>query len=163
MADITDPTVPHVIADGLPTTRSTSYMLHLPLYNGIVQGKIGAYSEDGTARIVPLPQGRTRPELAVREGAESEAEAVAVVWYGTSILQGAMAGRPGHQFTNVVSRELGVEIYNEGFSASGTTFQNNGVENSWCFLSLVCVPSLSWLIVVLHVNHRDSNTRNDGD
>ena len=139
MADITDPTVPHVIADGLPTTRSTSYMLHLPLYNGIVQGKIGAYSEDGTARIVPLPQGRTRPELAVREGAESEAEAVAVVWYGTSILQGAMAGRPGHQFTNVVSRELGVEIYNEGFSASGTTFQNKGVENSFMMFPWVSI------------------------
>jgi hypothetical protein len=29
--------------------------------------------------------------------------------------------------------------------------------------SWVCVPSLSWLIVVLHVNNRDSNTRNDGD
>ena len=26
----------------------------------------------------------------------------------------------GHQFTNIISRELDVEIYNEGFSASGT-------------------------------------------
>ena len=109
MPDITEPAVAHVIADGLPTARSTSYMLHLPLYNGVVSGKIGAWSEDGTARI-----GRLTQQLAPAP------DAPAVIWYGTSILQGAMAARPGHQFSNTVSRELGVEIFNEGFSASGT-------------------------------------------
>ena len=39
---------------------------------------------------------------------------------GTSILQGAMASRPGLQFTNTIARELDVEIFNHGYSASGT-------------------------------------------
>ena len=85
MPDITDPSVAHVIADGLPA-RTTSYMLHLPLYNGIISGKIGAWSEDGTARIEKLP---------VELGLAPEPGDAAVVWYGTSILQGAMAARPG--------------------------------------------------------------------
>ena len=70
-ADITQPEKPHVIADGLPP-RHTSYMLHLPLYNGIAASgaKIGAWSPDGTARIEALP--------AAHRGAR--ATAPAVVW-----------------------------------------------------------------------------------
>eukprot|EP01050_Picozoa_sp_SAG11_P009040 SAG11_NODE_827_length_6974_cov_4.300945_2_plen_600_part_00 len=109
MSDLTDPEVAHVIADGLPDGKKTNYMLHLPLYNGIVKGQIGAWSADGSARIERLPSALVRP-----------AGEKAVVWYGTSILQGAMAARPGHQFTNIIARELDVELYNLGFSASGT-------------------------------------------
>jgi len=100
----------HVIADGLPR-RAVDYMLHLPLYNGIMSGQIGAWSEDGTA-LIELPSHTTSTTTV---GGEQHA----IVWYGTSILQGAMAGRPGHQFTNVISRELDVEIFNFGFSGNG--------------------------------------------
>ena len=31
-----------------------------------------------------------------------------------------MASRPGLQFTNTIARELDVEIFNHGYSASGT-------------------------------------------
>ena len=68
--DITQPEKPHVIADGLPP-RHTSYMVHLPLYNGIAAGgKIGVWRRDGTARIEALP--------AAHRGAR--ATAPAVVW-----------------------------------------------------------------------------------
>ena len=43
----------------------------------------------------------------------------AVVWYGTSILQGGVASRPGNAFTNMISRRLKHEIYNFGFSGNG--------------------------------------------
>lgn len=42
-----------------------------------------------------------------------------VVWYGTSILQGGVASRPGQAFTNILSRDLDVEILNFGFSGNG--------------------------------------------
>lgn len=43
----------------------------------------------------------------------------AVVWYGTSILQGGVASRVGNAFTNMISRRLQQEIYNFGFSGNG--------------------------------------------
>jgi cytochrome oxidase assembly protein ShyY1 len=40
----------------------------------------------------------------------------AVVWYGTSILQGGVASRVGNAFTNMISRRLERTIFNFGFS-----------------------------------------------
>ena len=42
-----------------------------------------------------------------------------IVWYGTSILQGAVASRPGMIFTNWISRNINREIFNFGFSGNG--------------------------------------------
>jgi hypothetical protein len=42
-----------------------------------------------------------------------------IVWYGTSILQGGVNMRPGNIFTSVVSRGLGREVFNFGFSGNG--------------------------------------------
>jgi lysophospholipase L1-like esterase len=42
-----------------------------------------------------------------------------VVWYGTSILQGGVASRPGQAFTNIISRGINQEILNFGFSGNG--------------------------------------------
>eukprot|EP01006_Ploeotia_vitrea_P028991 TRINITY_DN61614_c0_g1_i1.p1 TRINITY_DN61614_c0_g1~~TRINITY_DN61614_c0_g1_i1.p1 ORF type:complete len:912 (+),score=131.61 TRINITY_DN61614_c0_g1_i1:93-2738(+) len=41
-----------------------------------------------------------------------------IVWYGTSILQGAVASRPGQAMTNIIAREMGLEILNFGFSGN---------------------------------------------
>lgn len=42
-----------------------------------------------------------------------------ILWYGTSITQGACASRPGMMYTNIVSRLLNIEIINFGFSGNG--------------------------------------------
>lgn len=87
-----------IITDMEPAERE--YMLYLPLYDGILDLEIGI---DSLARIgqpaVDLPQ-RERP----------------VVFYGTSILQGGCANRPGMAHTSIISRRLNRECINLGFS-----------------------------------------------
>ena len=93
-----------VIATNLPTNRSTAYRLYLPTYNSVTAGSIG------------VPQGSTLTKDH-RPGFEKPA----VVWYGTSILQGGVASRVGNAFTNMISRRLKQEIFNFGFS--GKTYR----------------------------------------
>ena len=89
-----------IITDMEPAERE--YMLYLPLYDGILDLEIGI---DSLARIgqpaVDLPQ-RERP----------------VVFYGTSILQGGCANRPGMAHTSIISRRLNRECINLGFSGN---------------------------------------------
>lgn len=89
-----------LIANMEPVERE--YMLYLSLYDGIRDLKIGI---DSLARIgqpaVDLPR-RDRP----------------VVFYGTSILQGGCANRPGMAHTNIISRRLNRECINLGFSGN---------------------------------------------
>ena len=42
-----------------------------------------------------------------------------VVYYGSSITQGACATRPGNAYQNIISRELGLDFLNFGFSGNG--------------------------------------------
>ena len=74
--------------------------LYLPLYNGISQMEIGL--DDGASLSAPKPY--THPKQ--------------VVFYGSSITQGACASRPSNCYINLVSRRLDTEIYNLGFSGS---------------------------------------------
>jgi len=82
--------------------KEREWMLYLPLYDGIVSLEIGI---DSTASIgqpkIDLPQ-RTKP----------------IVAYGTSILQGGCASRPGMAHTNILSRMLNREVINLGFSGN---------------------------------------------
>lgn len=77
------------------------YMLYLPLYNGIDELKIGVPE---TAMLEPAPQ---RPE-GVRP----------IVFYGTSILQGGCASRPGMAYPAILSRRLDWPQINLGFSGN---------------------------------------------
>ncbi|MBQ6253887.1 MAG: SGNH/GDSL hydrolase family protein [Bacteroidales bacterium] len=72
-----------------------------------------------------LYEGVKRLEIGVEEGSTIEGPAVdsprkgsPVVMYGTSILQGGCANRPGMAFTNIISRELDREVVNLGFSGN---------------------------------------------
>ena len=78
------------------------YMLYLSLYDGISSLAIGV---DDSAQLL-LPE------------AQSPAVASPVVFYGTSILQGGCANRPGMAFTNIISRRLNRECINLGFSGN---------------------------------------------
>ena len=42
-----------------------------------------------------------------------------IVFYGTSITQGGCASRPGMAYSNIISRKLGVDCVNFGFSGNG--------------------------------------------
>ena len=78
------------------------YMLYLPLYDGLVSLSIGV---DSLATISqPLV------DYPIRKNP--------VVFYGTSILQGGCASRPGMAHTNIISRRLNRECINLGFSGN---------------------------------------------
>lgn len=79
------------------------YMLYLPLYDGVDTLEIGVNRGAViSAAEVDLPS-TTKP----------------VVWYGTSIVQGGCASRPGMAATNIISRRLNREVINLGFSGNG--------------------------------------------
>ncbi|MDR0668393.1 MAG: SGNH/GDSL hydrolase family protein [Prevotellaceae bacterium] len=75
-------------------------MLYFPLYDGITSLQIGI---DSTATIAP-------PQKAV------PADDRPVVCYGTSILQGGCASRPGMAHTNILARRFNRTFINLGFS-----------------------------------------------
>ena len=80
----------------------------------------------GEECMVYLPI-RVRPErfaVGVKEGASflpphPRATAKPVVHYGTSIVNGGMASRPGLVFPSIMSRLADVEVVNFGFSGAG--------------------------------------------
>ena len=78
------------------------YMLYLSLYDGVSSLQIGV--DEGallTGPAVDSPK-RSKP----------------IVMYGTSILQGGCANRPGMAHTNIISRRLDREVINLGFSGN---------------------------------------------
>jgi len=77
-------------------------LLYLPLYNGTASVEIG------------IPKDRT---ISSPEASNSRRKPI--VWYGTSIVQGACASRPGMAATAIVGRKLDTEIINLGFAGSG--------------------------------------------
>ncbi|MDR3217404.1 MAG: SGNH/GDSL hydrolase family protein [Dysgonamonadaceae bacterium] len=82
--------------------QEREYMLYLSLYDGISELKIGV---DSTAFI-----GQPRVDLPVRTKP--------VVCYGSSILQGGCATRPGMAHTNILERRFNREFINLGFSGN---------------------------------------------
>ena len=84
------------------TAEDREYMLYLSLYDGVDALEIGV--DEGAYLEQPLaPTPRTeRP----------------VVMYGTSILQGCSASRPGMAHTNMLARALDREVINLGFSGN---------------------------------------------
>jgi len=82
--------------------KKRELMLYLPLYDGIVSLEIGV---DSSAFI-------GQPEIDLPQKKNS------LVAYGTSILQGGCASRPGMAYTNILSRKLNREVINLGFSGN---------------------------------------------
>jgi hypothetical protein len=79
------------------------YLLYLPLYNGVRSLEVGVPADKSISAPPPSYRSNTLP----------------VVFYGTSITQGACASRPGMAATAIVGRQLDVPIINLGFSGSG--------------------------------------------
>jgi len=75
------------------------YCVYLPLYNGVESMKIGV-ATGGT--VTPVPP----------------SDEASIVFYGTSITQGACASRPGMNHLAIVERALNRQVINLGFSGS---------------------------------------------
>ena len=76
------------------------YRLFLPLYNSVKWLEIGT------------PEGTEFTPLAVRPDKP-------IVVYGTSIMQGACASRPGMAWTSILGRKMDRPLINLGFSGNG--------------------------------------------
>lgn len=79
-------------------------LLYLPLYNGTKSLEVGVPSGASLGPPPPRPEGRRKP----------------VVVYGTSIVQGGCASRPGMAWTAILGRLLDRPVINLGFSSAGT-------------------------------------------
>ncbi|MBD5366827.1 MAG: hydrolase [Bacteroides sp.] len=90
-----------VITNMEPAMRE--YMLYLSLYDGVDSLYIG--TDDG--------YGLQQPAVSLPAAGDP------IVFYGTSILQGGCASRPGMAHTNILSRRLNREAVNLGFSGNG--------------------------------------------
>lgn len=87
-----------VLFEGQPAERR-EYLLFLPLYNGVSTVSLGVTAG---ATIEPA-RSTERP----------------VVVYGTSIVQGGCASRPGMAYTAILRRRLDRPVVNLGFSGNG--------------------------------------------
>jgi len=79
------------------------YLLNLPLYNGVDSLSIGISTTAEISKPVEKYLIEKKP----------------VIYYGSSIAQGAAASRPGMAFTNILSRKLDIPFINFGFSGEG--------------------------------------------
>lgn len=78
-------------------------MMYLSLYDGLSHLEIGI--EEG-ASLLPAELNSPRQDLKP------------IIMYGTSILQGGCANRPGMAYTNIISRRLDRTVINLGFSGN---------------------------------------------
>ncbi len=86
--------------DALPNDQPREYTAYLPLYNGVDALEIGVDAKHEFKAVAP----RTDKPL---------------VFYGTSIMHGACASRPGMSITGIVGRRLNRPTINLGFSGNG--------------------------------------------
>lgn len=80
--------------------KEREYKIYLPLYDGVTQLEVGIDENSEIRKAVP---NNKKP----------------IVFYGTSITQGGCASRTGMAHTNIVSRKLGRDCINYGFSGNG--------------------------------------------
>jgi len=92
------------LVKGLAAGTKREFLLYLPLYNGIETIELG------------LPEGTVLEPAANRYAAQKP-----IVFYGTSILQGGCASRPGMAYPSLLGRALDWPIVNLGFSGNGKT------------------------------------------
>lgn len=90
-----------VIFSGL-SSQLREFALYFPAYNGVTSLEIGV-ADNASIKTAPPRTRNIKP----------------VVFYGTSILQGGVAGRPGMAYPSIIGRKLDVPIINLGFSGEG--------------------------------------------
>lgn len=86
--------------DPLSSGQARLFTMYLPLYNGVESLEIGV---DANANFTAVKPRDDKP----------------LVFYGTSIMQGACASRTGMSITGIVGRRLDRPVINLGFSGNG--------------------------------------------
>lgn len=90
-----------IIINNMDTTMK-QFMLYLPLYNTVTDLQIGI-TEGSVIRKPTSPQINTTKRVVV---------------YGSSVVQGAAASRPGMAYPAIIQRKTGYDVINLGFSGS---------------------------------------------
>jgi lysophospholipase L1-like esterase len=85
------------------TREPREYRLYLPLYNGVDSVEIGLPPNASVSGAPAFPAATAKP----------------IVFYGTSIVQGASASRPGMAYPSILGRHLNRPVINLGFSGNG--------------------------------------------
>lgn len=81
--------------------KMTEYTINFPLYDGVKELYIGLKKD------------------SLLEQPAAYRHAKPVVYYGSSITQGGCASRPGNSYQGILTRRLGTDHINLGFSGSG--------------------------------------------
>jgi len=113
--------------DPLPDSQPRLYTLYLPLYYGVESLEIGV---DTKAEFRPMLPRTDKP----------------IVFYGTSIMHGACASRPGMSITGILGRRLGRPVINLGFSGNGRMEAEVGellAELDACVYVIDCLPNMA--------------------
>ena len=103
------------------------YTIYLPLYNGVESLELAV--EDG-AFFEPVAPRTERP----------------ILFYGTSIMHGACASRPGMAIPAILGRRLKRPTINLGFSGNGRMEPEVGVllaELDPCVFAIDCLPNMN--------------------
>ena len=114
------------IAKGL-APGSRRYTLYLPLRNGIESLEIGVVKGEAFKALPPRSE---KP----------------IVFYGTSIMHGACASRPGMAFPSILGRRLRRPIINLGFAGNGRMEIEVGsllAELDPCVFVIDCLPNMN--------------------
>ena len=102
------------------------YKIFLPLYDGVKNIEIGI---DNSSYIKKPEKSEKKP----------------IIFYGTSITQGACASRPGMAHTNIISRKLDRNVINLGFSGNGRMEKSIAKlisESNPAFYVIECMPNM---------------------
>lgn len=113
--------------DPLPGGKRRLYTVYLPLYNGTESLEIGV---DPKASFEPVAPRKEKP----------------IVFYGTSILHGASASRPGMAFPAILGRRFNRSTINLGFSGNGRMEPAVGellAELDPCLYAIDCLPNMT--------------------
>ncbi len=118
-----------IIAGLKPGLRE--YAVYLPLYNGVDKLSVGVPPETKFEPLAPRP-------------------AKPIVFYGTSITQGASASRPGMVHTAILGRRFDLPVVNLGFSGNGRMDAAVGdllVKIDAAVYVIDCLPNMSAALV----------------
>ena len=124
---------------GRPTGFKNEYKLIENMNNDLKEFKI----------FLPLYDGLKRIEIGIDNSSfikkPKRSEKKPIIFYGTSITQGACASRPGMAHTNIISRKLNRNVINFGFSGNGRMEQPISKlisESDPAFYVIECMPNM---------------------
>ena len=106
---------------------SRRYTIYLPLYNGVDNMEVGVTKDES---FRPLTPRKEKP----------------ILFYGTSIMHGACASRPGLAFPAILGRRLRRPTINLGFSGNGVMEPEVSdllAEQDPCVFVIDCLPNMN--------------------